>query len=100
VRISNAAHGLVFTLAVTLALVISVNHLNTYAEPEATMEICINGKCKMVSDHDGYHSQKTCINNECSTDMLRSNSTDKLNYMTNNYHLLNPTDGNYRNEYP
>lgn len=61
---SDAAHGLVFTLAVTLALVISVNHLNTYAEPEATIEICINGKCKMVSNHDGYHSQKTCINKE------------------------------------
>ncbi len=40
-------------------------------------------------------------NDECSTDSLRTNSTDKnkLNYMTNNYHLLNPTDGNYRNEY-
>jgi hypothetical protein len=79
VRISDAVHGLVFTLAVILALVISVNHLNTYAEPEATMEICSNGKCKMVSDHDGYHSQKTCIDDECSTDMLRSNSTDKIN---------------------
>ena len=43
------------------------------------MKICIKGKCKMVSDHDGYHSQKTSINNECSTVMLRSNSTDKLN---------------------
>jgi len=79
VRISDAAHVLVFTLAVTLGLVISVNHLNTYAEPEATMEICINGKCKMVSDHDGYHSQKTCINDECSTDMLHTNSADKIN---------------------
>jgi hypothetical protein len=79
VRISKAAHGLVFTLAVTLALVISPNHPNTYAEPEATMEICINGKCKMVSDHDGYHSQETCINDECSKDMLRTNSTDKIN---------------------
>lgn len=76
-RFSHAAHGLMFTLAVTLTLLISVNHLYTYAEP--TMQIYINGKCKMESEHHGYHSQKTCINDECSTDMLRTNSTDKIN---------------------
>jgi len=77
VRFSLAANGLMFTLAVTLALLISFNHLNIYAEP--TMQICINGKCKMVSEHDGYHSEKTCINDKCSTDMLHTNSTDKIN---------------------
>ena len=42
------------------------------------MQICINGKCKMVSEHDGYHSQNTCIDDKCSTDMLGTNSTDKI----------------------
>jgi len=27
----------------------------------------------------GYHSQRTCINDECNVDTLRSNTTDKVN---------------------
>jgi hypothetical protein len=75
-RFSHTAHGLMFTLAVKLAMLISINDLNTYAEP--AMQLCINGKCKMVSEHDGYHSQNTCIDDKCSTDMLGTNSTDKI----------------------
>ncbi|TLX90510.1 MAG: hypothetical protein E6K94_06955 [Thaumarchaeota archaeon] len=71
--ISHAAHGLMFTLAITLSLVVSINHLTAFGEP--TMELCINGKCKMVSGHHGYHSQKTCINDKCGTEMLRANTT-------------------------
>jgi hypothetical protein len=75
-RFSHTAHGLMFTLAVKLAMLISINDLNTYAEP--AMQLCIKGKCKMVSEHDGYHSQNTCIDDKCSTDMLGTNSTDKI----------------------
>ncbi len=75
-RLSHAANGFVFTLAITLSLVVSISYLIAFGEP--TVELCINGKCKMVSGNDGYHSQKTCINDKCGAEMLRANITDNV----------------------
>jgi len=33
----------------------------------------------MESGYEGYHSQRTCINDKCKVDTLRSNTTDKVN---------------------
>ena len=76
-RFSNLVDGLVFTLVVTLALLISINQPISYAT--SPTQICINGDCKMESGYEGYHSQRTCINDECNVDMLRSNMTNKVN---------------------
>jgi hypothetical protein len=76
-RFSHLANGLVFTLVVSLALLISINQPISYAN--SPTQICINGDCKMESWYEGYHSQRTCINDECNVDMLRSNTTDKVN---------------------
>jgi len=77
VRFSHLADGLIFTLVVTLALLISINQPISYAT--SPTQICINGDSKMESGYKGYHGQKTCINDECNEDMLRSNMTDKVN---------------------
>jgi len=55
----------------------SINQPISYAT--SPTQICINGDCKMESGYEGYHSQRTCINDECNVDMLRSNMTNKVN---------------------
>jgi hypothetical protein len=76
-RFSHFVNGLVSTLIITLALLISTDQPIIYAD--SPTQICINGDCKMESGYEGYHSQRTCINDECNVDILRSNMTDKAN---------------------
>lgn len=73
-RFSGLADGLIFTLVITLALIISTNQLTSKAE--SVTEICINGNCKMASEYEGYNSQKTCINDDCNVDKIGTNSRD------------------------
>jgi len=63
VRFSNLVDGLVFTLVVTLALPISMNQPISYAT--SPTQICINGDFKVESGYEAYHSQRTCINDDC-----------------------------------
>ena len=76
-RFAPAFFGLIIPLISSLVLLVAINQLNAYAD--TTFQICINGKCKMVSDYEGYRSQKICINEDCGPDLLGNNSTDKVN---------------------
>lgn len=79
-KFATAIFGLIIPLVsslVLVVLVVAINQLNAYAD--TTFHICVNGKCKMVSDYEGYSSQKTCINEDCGPDLLGDNSTHKVN---------------------
>ena len=76
-RFAPALFGLIIPLVSSLVLVVTINQLNAYAD--TTFQICVNGKFKMVSDYEGYRSQKTCINEDCDPDLLGNNSRDKVN---------------------
>ena len=76
-RFAPALSGLIIPLVSLLVLVVTINQLNAYAD--TTFQICVNGKFKMVSDYEGYCSQKTCINEDCGPDLLGDNSTHKVN---------------------
>lgn len=76
-KFATAIFGLIIPLVSSLVLVVAINQLNAYAD--TTFQICVNGKCKMVSDYEGYNTQKTCINEDCGPDLLGNKSTDKVN---------------------
>lgn len=63
--------GLIIPLVSSLVLVVAINQLN--ANADTTFQICVNGKCKMVSDYEGYRGQKICINEDCDPDLLGTN---------------------------
>ncbi|MDP9490393.1 MAG: hypothetical protein M3P28_09395 [Thermoproteota archaeon] len=48
------------------------------AQADATFQICINNKCEMVSDYDGYQNKKKCINDDCSPDLPTNSSIDEV----------------------
>jgi hypothetical protein len=77
VRFAPALFGLIIPLISSLVLVVAINRINAYAD--TTFQICVNGKFKMVSDYEGYRSQKTCINEDCDPDLLGNNSRGKVN---------------------
>ena len=52
----SAVYGLIIPLAASLLLVSMLSLLS--AHPDATLQICINNKCGMVSDYDGYQKQE------------------------------------------
>lgn len=76
-KFATAIFGLIIPLVSSLVLVVVLDQLNVYAD--TTVQICVNGKCKMVSDYEGYSSQKKCINEDCGPDLLGNNSTEKVN---------------------
>ena len=76
-EILHLPDALIFTLVVTLALVIYINQPTRKAE--SVTEICINRKCKMASKYEGYHSQNTRINDNCRIDKTGTNSNDNSN---------------------
>jgi len=72
VKIALVSYGTIFMLVI-ITSVISLGQSLTYGE--STIQLCVNGQCKIVSDNEGFHSQNTCINDECNTDSNRNNST-------------------------
>jgi len=58
-----------------VTLIISIIQVHTYGE--STMQVCINGKCEMVSNHDGYHVENTCEKDECKANSHPINSTKR-----------------------
>jgi len=76
-KFATAIFGLIIPLVSSLVLVVAISQLNAHAD--TTFQICVNGKCKMVSDYEGYSSQKKCINEDCGPDLLGNNSTEKVN---------------------
>lgn len=76
-KFATAIFGLIIPLVSSWVLVVVLDQLNVYAD--TTVQICVNGKCKMVSDYEGYSSQKKCINEDCGPDLLGNNSTEKVN---------------------
>jgi hypothetical protein len=75
VRFSTVC-GLIVPLAVSLLLVGMLNLLS--AQADATLQICINNKCEMVSDYDGYQNKKKCINEDCSPDLPTNSPIDEV----------------------
>lgn len=63
----SAVYGLFIPTAVSLLLVGMLSLLS--AQADATFQICINNKCEMVSDYDGYQNKKKCINEDCNPDL-------------------------------
>jgi len=64
------------SIALTFSLLV-VGMLS--AQADATFQICINNKCDIVSDYDGYQNEKKCINEDCSPDLPTNGSTDEVN---------------------
>jgi len=56
-----------------ISLVVSINQVHIYGE--SGTEVCINGNCETVSNHDGYHIENTCEKDECNTPSYPVNST-------------------------
>jgi hypothetical protein len=56
VSFAPALFGLIIPLVSSLVLVVAINQINEYAN--TTFETCVNSKCKMVSDYEGYRNQK------------------------------------------
>jgi len=73
----SAVYGLSMTLAISLLLVGMLSLLS--AQADATFQICINNKCEMISDYDGYQNNKKCINEDCSPDLPTNSSIDEVN---------------------
>jgi hypothetical protein len=73
----SAVYGLIIPLTASLLLVGMLNLLS--AQVDATFQICINNKCEMVSDYDGYQNKKKCINEDCSPDLPSNSSIDEVN---------------------
>jgi hypothetical protein len=74
---SSALYGLIIPLAVSLLLVGMLTLVSEQAD--ATLQICINNKCEMVSDYDGYQNKKKCINEDCNPDLSTNSSINELN---------------------
>ncbi|MGE5684474.1 MAG: hypothetical protein ACM3ZS_04945 [Nitrososphaerota archaeon] len=72
----STVYGLIIPLVFSLLLVGMLNLFS--AQADATLQICINNNCEMVSDYDGYHNKKKCINEDCSRDLPTNSSTDKV----------------------
>ena len=70
----SAVYGFIIPTAVPLLLVGMLSLLSSQAD--ATFQICINNKCEMVSDYDGYQNKKKCINEDCSLDLRTNSSID------------------------
>jgi hypothetical protein len=60
-------YGLIIFLSASLLFVGTLNLLIAQVDA-VTFQICINNKCEMVSDYDGYQNKKKCINEDCSPD--------------------------------
>jgi len=72
----SAVYGLIIPLAISLLLVGMLILIS--AQADATLQICINNKCEMVSDYDGYQNKKKCINEECSPDLPTNSSIEEV----------------------
>jgi len=46
---------------------------------ETSFQICVNGKCEIVSDYEGYHNKNTCVNEDCSHDLPTNSSNHEVN---------------------
>ena len=59
-------------MMVSLFLVSTVHIPSAHAD--TTFQICVNGKCEIVSDYEGYQNKNTCVNEDCSPE-IPTNST-------------------------
>jgi len=50
---------------------------STYAD--TAFQICVNGKCEIVSDFDGYQNTNKCVNEDCSSDLPTNSSIHEVN---------------------
>ena len=71
-KIALVSYGTIFMLVI-ITSVIFLGQSHTYGE--STIQLCVNGQCKIVSENEGFHSQNTCINEECNTNSKGINST-------------------------
>lgn len=68
--------GLILPLVVSLFLIYTSNLLSVNAD--SPLQICVNGKCEMTSDYEGYHNKKTCINENCNPDIMTNSSISEV----------------------
>jgi hypothetical protein len=73
----SAVYGLIIALTFSLLVVGLLSLLS--AQADATFQICVNNKCDIVSDYDGYQNKKKCINADCSPDLPTNSSLDEVN---------------------
>jgi len=62
-------------IPIMLSLLSVGTHILPSTHAETSLQICVNGKCEIVSDYEGYHNKNSCINEDCSPD-LQSNRTN------------------------
>jgi hypothetical protein len=62
---------------VSLFLVGNLNIPSVHAD--TTFQICVNGKCEIVSDYEGYQNKNTCVNEDCSPEIPTNSSIHELN---------------------
>jgi len=74
VRTALILYCSIFTFMM-VALIISISRVHTYGE--SSMQVCINGKCEMVSNHDRYRVENTCEKDECNISSPPINSTKR-----------------------
>lgn len=72
----STVSGLIIRLIVSLLLIYTPNLMSVNAD--SSLQICVNGKCEMMSDHEGYHNKKTCINENCNPDILINSSMSEV----------------------
>ena len=68
--------GLIIPLAVSLLLIDTIGLLSAHAD--SSIQFCVNGKCEMISDHEGYLNKKTCINENCNPDFPTNSSITEV----------------------
>jgi hypothetical protein len=71
-------YGLIIFLSASLLFVGTLNLLIVQVDA-ITFQICINNKCEMVSNYDGYQNKKECINEYCSQDLPTNASLKEIN---------------------
>lgn len=72
----SIVYGLIIPLAVSLLLIYTPNLLSVNAD--SSIQICVNGKCEMMSDYKGYHDKKTCVNENCNPDIPTNSSISEV----------------------
>lgn len=67
----------IIPIMLALFLVGTLIHPSTHAE--SSFQICVNGKCEIVSDYEGYENKNTCVNEDCTTDLPTNSSIYEVN---------------------
>jgi hypothetical protein len=67
------------TIPILLALMVGGTHILPSTNAESSFQICVNGKCEIVSDYEGYQNKNTCVNEDCTLDLPTNSSIYEVN---------------------